>query len=84
VIALLTRPDGASIEELTAATGWLAHTSRAALTGLRKRGISIERDKRGDGTTIYRNAPPATVVAGSEARDGCSHHEGCACARGSS
>lgn len=67
LIELLARPDGASINELTVATGWLPHTTRAALTGLRKRGISVERDKRGDGTTIYRNAPPATVVAESEA-----------------
>lgn len=63
VIALLTRPEGASIDELTAATGWLAHTTRAALTGLRKRGIPVDRDKRSDGTTIYRNAPPAPTAA---------------------
>lgn len=54
VMALLGRPDGASINELTAATGWLPHTTRAALTGLRKRGITIERGKRADGTTTYR------------------------------
>ena len=29
---------GASIEELPSATGWLPHTTRAALTGLLKRG----------------------------------------------
>ena len=38
VIALLERDHGATIAELIAATGWLAHTTRAALTGLRKRG----------------------------------------------
>ena len=32
VIALLERDHGATIEELIAATGWLAHTTRAALT----------------------------------------------------
>lgn len=69
VIELLARPEGASIDELMAATGWLAHTTRAALTGLRKRGIPVERAKRDDGTTIYRNAPPTavTVVTESEA-----------------
>lgn len=66
VIALLTGPEGASIDELMAATGWLAHTTRAALTGLRKRGIAAERDKRGDGTTIYRSAPTAPTTAAVE------------------
>jgi hypothetical protein len=55
VIALLERDRGATIEELIAATGWLTHTSRAALTGLRKRGyaVAIDRsdDKRG---SFYR------------------------------
>ena len=55
VIALLERDHGATIEELIAATGWLANTTRAALTGLRKRGyaVAIDRsdDKRG---SFYR------------------------------
>src|SRR5271154_5612569 len=55
VIALLERDHGATIAELIAATGWLAHTTRAALTGLRKRGyaVSIHRsdDNRG---SFYR------------------------------
>jgi Protein of unknown function (DUF3489) len=38
VIDLLQRSDGATIPNLTEATGWLPHTTRAALTGLRKRG----------------------------------------------
>lgn len=38
VIALLQRPEGATLAELVAATGWLPHTARAALTGLRKKG----------------------------------------------
>jgi hypothetical protein len=46
---------GAIMAELIAATGWLAHTTRAALTGLRKRGyaVAIDRsdDKRG---SFYR------------------------------
>ncbi len=43
VIALLSRPDGATLAELIAATDWLPHTTRAALTGLRKKGYRIER-----------------------------------------
>jgi hypothetical protein len=55
VIALLERDHGATIAELIAATGWLAHTTRATLTGLRKRGyaVTIHRsdEKRG---SFYR------------------------------
>ena len=48
VIALLERDHGATIEELIAATGWLAHTTRAALTGLRKRGYAVAIDRSDD------------------------------------
>jgi hypothetical protein len=53
VISLLGRKKGAGIEELIAATGWLPHTTRAALTGLRKRGFAIERSRTEQGT-VYR------------------------------
>lgn len=53
VIALLQRDDGATLADLIAATDWLPHTTRAALTGLRKKGHAIERGKR-DGVTFYR------------------------------
>jgi Protein of unknown function (DUF3489) len=55
VIVLLNRNKGASIEELIAATGWQAHSTRAALTGLRQRGYGIERQRGGKGeASIYR------------------------------
>jgi DNA-binding MarR family transcriptional regulator len=57
VMSLLGRKKGAGIEELIAATGWLPHTTRAALTGLRKRGFAIERWRNEQGT-VYR------IVAG--------------------
>lgn len=53
VIALLQRDNGATLPELITATGWLPHTTRAALTGLRKKGHAIERSKRDD-ATCYR------------------------------
>ena len=58
VIAILTRPGGATLAEMIAATGWLPHTTRAALTGLRKRGynIAIDRSDRQRGS-IYRANP---------------------------
>lgn len=53
VIALLLRDGGATLAELSAATGWLPHTTRAALTGLKKKGHVIEKTKRDD-ATCYR------------------------------
>lgn len=53
VLALLGRADGASSAELIDATGWLPHSMRAALTGLRKKGHAIERGVRGD-LKVYR------------------------------
>jgi hypothetical protein len=50
VLDLLKREGGATLAELVAATGWLPHTTRAALTGLRKKGHAITRGKRGDAT----------------------------------
>ena len=52
VADLLRRKGGATLAELVAATGWLPHTTRAALTGLRKKGYGIERSTRG-GVTTY-------------------------------
>lgn len=53
VLALLEREEGATLPDLTAATGWLPHTTRAALTGLRKKGHAIERSRH-DGVSCYR------------------------------
>ena len=54
VIDLLVRKKGACIEELASATGWLPHTTRAALTGLRRRGYAIERERSEKGGSVYR------------------------------
>jgi hypothetical protein len=55
VLELLQRDCGATLEELIAATDWLPHTTRAALTGLRKRGcaVTIDRHDKERGST-YR------------------------------
>ncbi len=47
ILNLLRRAEGASIDDLTSAIGWQAHSVRAALTGLRKRGHDIERSVEG-------------------------------------
>lgn len=53
VLTLLQREVGATLQELVEATGWKAHTTRAALTGLRQKGHAIERRKRGDLTCYH-------------------------------
>ena len=53
VLALLRRSEGATLAELVEATGWLPHTTRAALTGVRKKGHVLAKDKRGE-ATCYR------------------------------
>jgi DNA-binding transcriptional regulator PaaX len=55
ILSLLCRDEGATREELIAATGWLPHTLRAALTGLRKKGHAIDRTQR-EGQSCYRLA----------------------------
>lgn len=52
VIKLLRRKNGATLDELVKATGWLPHTARAAMTGLRKKGHAITRTKA-DGVSHY-------------------------------
>lgn len=54
VIGMLSGKHGASLDALNLATGWLPHTTRAALTGLRKRGYTIERSKAEGGESAYR------------------------------
>jgi hypothetical protein len=61
VIDLLQRPDGATILLLMEATGWLPHTTRAALTGLRKRGYAVVRLRVEGGDSIYRIDGPTTT-----------------------
>ena len=53
VEGLLQQAEGASLADLCQATGWLPHTCRAFLTGLRKKGKAVKKTKREDGTTIY-------------------------------
>lgn len=53
VVAMLQRGQGATLTELVDATGWLPHTTRAALTGLRKKGHAIAKGKRNDLTCYY-------------------------------
>jgi len=68
VVELLQRDHGATLDELVAATGWLPHTTRAALAGLRKRGyaVTIDRSDKQRGST-YRARLDGIIEAGQAA-----------------
>jgi len=79
VIDMLGARGGATIDALVKATGWLPHTTRAALTGLRKRGYRIEKARGDDGATRYRvigRSAAKKTVPGIGARKGSTKRKG--------
>ena len=56
VVDLLSRKPGASLEEISTLANWLPHSTRALLTGLKKKGHLIYSDKV-DGIRRYRIVP---------------------------
>jgi DNA-binding transcriptional regulator PaaX len=54
--ARLSDPGGVSLAALIELTGWQAHTLRAALSGLRKDGLTLTRRREGE-DTIYAIEP---------------------------
>ena len=64
ILTLMQREGGASLADLAAATGWLPHTTRAALTGLRKSGVAIVRSRDAQAaSSVYRIEQPAHAAA---------------------
>lgn len=56
LIAMLRAPDGATIEEIMAATGWQSHTVRGAMAGALKKklGLEVTSEKVEDRGRVYR------------------------------
>lgn len=56
VIAMLRRPEGATIHQIREATGWQAHTVRGTLAGALKKklGLAIVSEKPKGGERVYR------------------------------
>jgi uncharacterized protein DUF3489 len=54
MIGMLERPEGASVAEIGQRLGWLPHTVRAAITGLRHAGREVIRSKDAEGRSVYR------------------------------
>ena len=62
VIAMLRRPEGATVDEVASATGWQRHTVRGVFSGTLKKklGLTIASAKEERGR-VYRIAEPARV-----------------------
>ncbi len=58
VIAMLKRPEGATIKQICEATDWQAHTVRGTFAGAfkKKLGLTITSDKAEGGERVYRIA----------------------------
>ncbi|SDX98854.1 Protein of unknown function [Albimonas donghaensis] len=56
LVEMISAPDGAGIDALSETLGWQVHTTRAALTGVRKKGLAVESAKGADGKAVYRIA----------------------------
>ena len=67
--ALLAQPEGARLDTLCAATGWQKHSVRAALSGLRKTGVIVERQAaEGPGGPLYRIVTGVATASGAAAQ----------------
>ena len=55
---MLRQPEGATIAQVIAATGWQAHTVRGAISGAlkKKRGLVVTSEKSESGERVYRIA----------------------------
>ena len=63
IVALMRRPEGATVAQMSEATDWLPHSVRGALAGAlkRKHGLTITSDKT-DAGRVYRIAEPDAGV----------------------
>nr|WP_315170767.1 DUF3489 domain-containing protein [uncultured Limnohabitans sp.] len=61
LIELLTRAEGATLPQMTEATGWQVHTVRGAMAGALKKklGLEITSEKQNGADRIYRIANQA-------------------------
>ena len=60
IIAMMRRPKGATINDLTKATAWQAHSVRGAISGTlrKKQGLNVVSEKSGE-IRLYRIADKA-------------------------
>ena len=55
ILVLLRQPNGATMKDVMAATGWQAHSVRGFISGsiVKKMGLKVESQKRADGERAY-------------------------------
>ena len=67
VLKLLSRAKGTTLAEIAEQTGWQPHSTRAFLSRLRTKGMTVTRDQRKCGETAYRivsaSSTPAIAAA---------------------
>lgn len=56
VLKLISRKSGATIEQIEKVTDWQPHTVRAAISRLRKRGMTITLSRTAKGGKVYKVA----------------------------
>jgi hypothetical protein len=55
MIAMLRRPEGATIAQIVEVTGWQSHTVRGAFAGALKKRLGLEvSSEKVEGTRVYR------------------------------
>ncbi len=56
--AMLRRPDGATIEQLSKSLSWQIHSVRGAISGTlrKKQGLTVTSEKKEGGKRVYRIA----------------------------
>src|SRR6266446_3387644 len=64
LIGMLERPEGASVAEIGQRLGWLPHTVRAAITGLRHAGREVTRSKDAAANRCTGSRWPKLLPAG--------------------
>ena len=57
LVAMLSRKSGVTLAKASEALGWQPHTTRATMTGLKKRGYVIERLAREAKDSLYLIRP---------------------------
>ena len=70
LIQLLNRKSGADVATISDKLSWQTHTTRAALSGLRKAGYEVVGDKPGEGKPArYRISATSAEAAAAKATD---------------
>jgi len=68
---MLGRPEGATIAQISAVTGWQAHTVRGCMAGALKKklGLTIDSVKESGGERVYRVSPSSSLPTASSKTD---------------